>query len=154
MKPFDPWTLEPWNLWDHWAPFTRWHPRNIDTTATGSGSPSTFDTWRPRTLQLFKELWHIRSLKLWTSQGRLWRPLTFENCYDLQLIRPMKPWTSQGTLEPLLPLTPTGSMTLKVDHPCRFLGAGWDLPYSFTDIVSRTTWQRLNYTEVVFQVLF
>ena len=59
------------------------------------------------------------------------------------------------TLVPLLPLTPTGPMTLKADHPRRSLGAGWDLPYSFTKAsFRRTTWQqKLDYAVVLFESL-
>ena len=53
-------------------------------------------------------------------------PLKFVETFDLLDLG--KPWT----FEPLLPLTPIGSMTLKVDHHCRDLGSGYDLPYSFT----------------------
>ena len=55
------------------------------------------------------------------------------------------------TLLPLLPLTPTGSMTLKADHPRRV----WELDETYHTASQasfrRTTWQRLNYTEVVFR---
>ena len=58
-----------------------------------------------------------------------------------------------GTLVPLLPLTPTGSMTLKADHPRRV----WELDETYhtaSQTFRRTTWQqKLNYAVVLFESL-
>ena len=66
MRPFDPWTLEPCNLWDHWAASIRNTHVNIKTLETmwpcdpWTLEPWTFDTWRPRTLALAPyDLWDL-----------------------------------------------------------------------------------------------
>ena len=58
------------------------------------------------------------------------------------------------TLVPLLPLTPTGSITLKADHPRRV----WELDETYhaaqQTSFRRTTWQqKLDYAVVLFESL-
>ena len=93
-------------------------------------------------LRHFKELRHIRPLKPWPLKLKTLRPGTFEKLSRPSAYKTFQTLNLAETLVPLLPLTATGSMTLKVDHPRRV----WELDETYHAAQQTpfrgTTWQQ------------
>ena len=130
FHPWNPWILEtpnplkaPVNMG---KPSIPWNPEALGPLVPlkpfSPWGPLTLGPRDPKTLEIVKT---FDSLDLWSYEPRR---------------NPCTPST----------LTPIGSITLKVDHPRRSLGAGWDLPYSFTKTSFRgKTWQQTKLRSVL-----